>query len=417
VVGDARDVDRDRAAGRRVLDRVVQQVGDRLRDHVAVAHHGERRPDRDVAGEPALLRERPVELRHVGDRRGDVELGERLAPRARIDLGDAQQRLEHRHHRVDLGDRLLHVVEALARQPGRVGDLLEPAAHPRQRRAQVVRDRVRDLAHAVHQAGDLVEHDVDGLGQQVELVARARDRHAMRHVALDDGEPGAADRFDLAQQHAAEQQAAEDREQAGHRRSTDQRVDDEQPQRAAILDVAADDQPRPVGEAHDGEARDHARLLGRELALAPGALVELRLGGHDVAAGRTRPRREIAGEAATRRVGEQEQPLVLGVVAQPLLDRGDRAGDAVGAHAVGHGVDVGLDRRIDLAVEVADGRPVGEQDHQQGRTEEQPGVDHRQAQRGRAQDPRGLHAARIPRCAPCAAAAWRSPCRSSGAAG
>jgi len=92
-----------------------------------------------------------------------------------------------------------------------------------------------------------------------------------------------------------------------------------------------------------------SRLLGRKLALAPRPLVELRLGGHDVAAGGARPRREVAGEAAARRVREQEQPFALGVVTQPLLDRGDRAGDAVGAHAVGHGVDVGLDRRIDLA--------------------------------------------------------------------
>ena len=50
---------------------------------------------------------------------------------------------------------------------------LEPRAQPRQRRLQIVRDIVGDLAHAGHQPLDLVEHAVEIGGELVELVARA----------------------------------------------------------------------------------------------------------------------------------------------------------------------------------------------------------------------------------------------------
>ena len=132
---------------------------------------------------------------------------QRLAPRARLGLGDAQERVEGAEQPVGLGD-------GLAQRLGialRVGLLeqghLEPRAQPRQRRAQIVGDVVGHLAHAQHQPLDLVEHGVEVGGELVELVAAAGERHALRQIAVDDALAGAVHRLDPAQ-HVARHEAA-----------------------------------------------------------------------------------------------------------------------------------------------------------------------------------------------------------------
>ena len=50
----------------------------------------------------------------------------------------------------------------------------QPVAQPVERRAQIVRDGIGHLAHALHQPLDAVEHAVEIFGQRVELVMRAR---------------------------------------------------------------------------------------------------------------------------------------------------------------------------------------------------------------------------------------------------
>ena len=57
--------------------------------------------------------------------------------------------------------------------------VLQPGAGAGDRRAQIVRDGVGHLAHAVHQPGDAVQHVVDRLGQLVELVAAAGQPHPL----------------------------------------------------------------------------------------------------------------------------------------------------------------------------------------------------------------------------------------------
>ena len=58
--------------------------------------------------------------------------------------------------------------------------VLQPRPRAGDRRAQVVRDGVGHLAHAVHQPADAVQHVVDGLGELVELVAAAGQPHPLR---------------------------------------------------------------------------------------------------------------------------------------------------------------------------------------------------------------------------------------------
>ena len=64
---------------------------------------------------------------------------------------------------VDLRERRLR------RRPDEC-ELLETRAQLGERRAQVVRNGVRDVAHAVHELLDLIEHAVDRARQSVELI-------------------------------------------------------------------------------------------------------------------------------------------------------------------------------------------------------------------------------------------------------
>ena len=94
----------------------------------------------------------------------------------------------------------------------------KPVAQAVERRAQIVRDGVGDLAHALHQALDAVEHGVEILGQRVELVMRLADGHAARQIAGDDLGAGAVDRVQPRQHVAAHQGAADQAEQQDQRR-------------------------------------------------------------------------------------------------------------------------------------------------------------------------------------------------------
>ena len=135
---------------------------------------------------PVLVGDRLVELGDGARDLGEIDHRQRVAARAGLGLGDAEQRVEGAEQAIGLGDRLAQRLGIALR----VGLLeqrhFEPRAQPRQRRAQIVRDIVGDLAHARHQPLDLVEHGVEVCRELVELVAAAGDRHALRQIAVDD---------------------------------------------------------------------------------------------------------------------------------------------------------------------------------------------------------------------------------------
>jgi len=76
-----------------------------------------------------------------------------------------------------------------------------------QRRAQVVRNGVRDVAHAFHQVFDAVEHAVDVAAQQAEFIL-AGDGNAPAQVACLDFPRRAADLPDARLELAPEQPRA-----------------------------------------------------------------------------------------------------------------------------------------------------------------------------------------------------------------
>jgi len=92
------------AAGRGVLDGVVQEVGQGLGQEVAVAGHGDAPGQGHVQGEILFLGQRFVEFGHVGGQGGQVGVLEVLAAGAGLGLGDGQQGVEDLEHVVDGAD-------------------------------------------------------------------------------------------------------------------------------------------------------------------------------------------------------------------------------------------------------------------------------------------------------------------------
>ena len=82
-----------------------------------------------------------------------------------VDFGQPQQGIENADHAVDVRDRAIDFGEGLLRRGPDQRELLEARAQLRERRAQIMGDGVGDVAHAVHQQFDLIEHAVDGARQ------------------------------------------------------------------------------------------------------------------------------------------------------------------------------------------------------------------------------------------------------------
>ena len=73
---------------------------------------------------------------------------------------------------------------------------LQPAAHARQRRAQIVRDVVADLLDLAHQRLDAVEHQIEVFGDAIPFVVRSAERNTLVEAALHDGAAGRVDLLD-----------------------------------------------------------------------------------------------------------------------------------------------------------------------------------------------------------------------------
>ena len=112
----------------------------------------------------------------------------------------------------------------LVRRRGMQRRVLQPRPRAGDRRAQVVRDGVRHLAHAVHQPADAVEHVVDRLGKLVELVAAAGDAHAAAEIAGGDRGGGGRDIGQRAAEQAAHDEGAGQRHHRDHDQPPQQRV-------------------------------------------------------------------------------------------------------------------------------------------------------------------------------------------------
>ena len=145
-------------------------------------HRRRPRVERQGEAEPRLLGDGCVKL---GDLLNQVGGGDRLQAiaRHRLRAADLDRGGQHPHHQIGLGEQSTQ--RRLA--SGGVGErrLLGTGTQPRQRRAEVVGQAVRDDAQFAHQRLDLLQHRVEPRRESIERVTPGGERaHAPRQVAL-----------------------------------------------------------------------------------------------------------------------------------------------------------------------------------------------------------------------------------------
>ena len=205
----------DRRIGRRVLEGVVEQVGQCLRQQ----RRGATDPYAAFDGHPewpaGILGFGSIELRHAAHGIGQIEAlrGDHFA--AGFEPRDGQQCVEGAHELVGIGAGLCQCRAIFARL-ARLGEQhFDTGFESRQRFAQIVRHVVGYVAHARHGGLDACEHVVEMFRQKVELVGASVEVHPLRKVARRNRPCGPVDRLDPRQPLPTERKAQNQREQPG----------------------------------------------------------------------------------------------------------------------------------------------------------------------------------------------------------
>ena len=104
---------------------------------------------------------------------------------------------------------------------------LELGARDGERSAQIVGDIVADALELVEQARDFVEHQVDGAGYSVDVVALVGDRQTRIEIAIHDADDGIVNALETvrgaAREKRADRQDRQNRRQEGEGQRAQQR--------------------------------------------------------------------------------------------------------------------------------------------------------------------------------------------------
>src|SRR5262249_30597291 len=166
-----------------ILQRVVDEIRRRAREKILVTERRGLADDVDRESHAARFGGGVVQLDDVLDDVLQRDLLEALAACRRFGLRDLEKLVENDDELVDAENaRCRRVTELLARDAG-PKHLVEAVSNPAQRRSKVVRDRIRHVAHALHQALDAIEHAVDITIQPREFVVGIRHRDATAQIS------------------------------------------------------------------------------------------------------------------------------------------------------------------------------------------------------------------------------------------
>ncbi len=218
---------RDQRALLAVPDRILDQIGEKLGEKLAVAEDAGVGAGVDIHGEAValILDHHPVDVGDMAEQVLQVDRGKALAPGARLDLGDTQQRLERVDDGVDLaqrvGDQAAELGDALRADAGGI----EPLAQAAERMFEVVGDVGGGLIDVEDQPFELVERLVDLAGDMVEVVAHALDGHAPVDLPFGDGGERRGKRVDLVLGALGKVGADQGGHDDGERQAPDQRAE------------------------------------------------------------------------------------------------------------------------------------------------------------------------------------------------
>ena len=180
--------------GRRILQRVLNQVGHRLGKQTLIAAYGQALIDVCAEAQPLLFGRRFVELHQFTQNAGDVDTFEPPIAR-RLDAGEFEDGGKHVEQSIGFLDRLAQRFTVGVRVRRRFERGFQLLAKTGERRAQVMCDRVARRSRRLHQRFDAVEHAVHGLREFVEFIADAEYRRASRQIAAHDLARGAGQHF------------------------------------------------------------------------------------------------------------------------------------------------------------------------------------------------------------------------------
>ena len=144
-------------------------------------------------------------------------------------------------------DRIDEPPVFLGRRRARARDL-EALAQTRQRRAQIMGNVVGDLAQALHEGVNPIQHLVQARRQQVEIVARAAGGNALRQIPGHDRLGRDADGFDAAEHARAHKDAADQPEEHGEQDSPAEGADDHLAGLAKLIGALTDQEEMPIGQ-------------------------------------------------------------------------------------------------------------------------------------------------------------------------
>ena len=368
----------DRAAGRGMGERILDQVRHHLRQQLTVAGEGDAVGDQALELVVGILGRWSIGLGNAAHQGAEVDAREGASLRTGFDLGDAQESGKDLEQGIGFGDGGVGCRGILGRVRGVLAGVFETLAQAAERRAQVMGDVAGDLAQSVEQLLDALQHGVQAVDQLVDLVVGAAHGNSRREVALHGRPAGAADRIDAAHEAAAEQPAAADCQQERQPARPDEGAHD----RVLHVDQAAGilrhQQERAVAEAQAISGEPVAagiRLIVGSVAHEVDDTFDRRharqVANHDLAG---RALQQVIDRAAGAEIHASRD--LLGKTQEPAaaIDLGQLQG--LGPQHLPH---VALHRRR--------GGDVDRGEQRTRRHDEQPGIEQRQTERRRAQDP------------------------------
>ncbi len=166
-------------------------------------------------GSALLFRRRTKGVRDVARDLGKIDGPESGPSRARLDLTDAQERVERFKHVLDVGGRSRDRFRSRVVRHGL--RRLQSAQHAGEGFAQVVSNVGADAFVRQKKLFDAFEQTVEGAGEGGEIVTDRRERNSPAPVAGHDRQRRAAHRIDAAKELRAEPEAARGAERDGCR--------------------------------------------------------------------------------------------------------------------------------------------------------------------------------------------------------
>src|SRR5690606_18019699 len=216
----------------------------------------------------------------------------------------------------------------------------------------------------------------------VVLVLAAGDRRALREVARDDLPRRPVELRDAPLGRDAHQDAAREPEADRQREPVERGAAEHRVDLRELAHVAPDEEPQARTDPQRACAhrRLHAGFVEPNEIDPVVDRLEL-----------PRPVRHVAGEPATDRVREEIDRALLAVAADPLADHVDEADQPAAVRLLDEPVDLRLDHGVRLPAEIADRRPVDEQEQRADRYAEERDVHQRELEHARAKGFRYAH--------------------------